>query len=74
MIEALAKQWPALVLAPAGRGGPVAMAGRSRWCRCFPGILQPGRGRAAVWQIGHVAPGRSPPAPVRCCPRWTDPP
>lgn len=66
MIEALARQWPALVLRLPDRGGPWP------WpvvpvVPLLPGILQPRRGRAAVWQTvtsrRAVAPGPGPVLP-----------
>ena len=67
MIEALSKQWPAVVLRLPGSGGPWP------WpvvpvVPIFPGILRPGRGRAAVWQSTisrqDVAPGPGPVLPA----------
>jgi hypothetical protein len=67
MIEALAKQWPALVLRLPGTGGPWP------WpvvpvVPLHPGILQPAGGRAAVWQSvasrRDIAPGPGPVLPA----------
>jgi hypothetical protein len=66
MIEALARKWPALVLRLPDRGGPWP------WpvvpvVPLLPGILQPRRGRAAVWQTvtsrRTIAPGPGPVLP-----------
>lgn len=67
MIEALAKQWPSVVLRLPGSAGPWP------WpvvpvVPIFPGILRPGRGRAAVWQSvtsrQDIAPGPGPVLPA----------
>jgi len=67
MIEALAKQWPAIVLRLPANGGP------SVWpvvpvVPLLPGILQPHGGRAAVWQsitsTRDIAPGPGPVLPA----------
>ena len=67
IIEALAQQWPALVLRLPGTGGPWP------WpvvpvVPLFPGILQPGDGRAAVWQSvtsrRDITPGPGPVLPA----------
>ena len=67
MIEALAQQWPALVLRLPGSGGPwpwPVVPVRS----LLPGILRPVGGRAAVWQSvtsrHDVAPGPGPVLPA----------
>lgn len=63
-IEALARQWPALVLRLPGSGGPWP------WpvvpvLSLLPGILRPQGGRAAVWQSVTSGRARAPgPGPV----------
>ena len=66
IIEALARQWPAVVLRLPDRGGPWP------WpvvplVPLLPGILQPGGRRAAVWQTvtsrKAIAPGPGPVLP-----------
>lgn len=67
IVEALAKQWPAIVLRLPATGGPWP------WpvvpvVPLFPGILQPEGGRAAVWQSitsgRDTAPGPGPVLPA----------
>ena len=64
MIEALAKQWPALVLRLPEAGGPWPWPAVPV-VPLLPGILQPHGGRAAVWQSVTSRLANSPgPGPV----------
>jgi hypothetical protein len=67
MIEALAQQWPALVLRLPGSGGPWPWPVVPVVC-LLPGILRPLGGRAAVWQSmmsrRDPAPGPGPVLPA----------